>query len=365
MSAPPRGRLKVYLGYAAGVGKTYRMLNEAQELKRKGVDLVIGYFEPHGRKETIALTDGLEFVPRRKVTYNNTTFEEMDADAILARHPAVAIVDEFAHTNVPGSGRLKRWQDVRVLLDAGIDVMTTMNVQHLESLNDQVYDATGVRVRETVPDWVVDEADEVVLIDLTPRALRNRLERGVVYAPDKAQKAMENFFNEANLTALREMAMRHTAHEVEEKLQLTPVLSLPGAADTEPAPVSRSAERLLICLTGRPSSAVLIRRGKRVADYLRADCLAIHVARPNEADAEAVERHLSFARNLRIETHVVQAGNVPRAIADFARSQRITQIFMGRSLPRPVWKRFGESIVQQVVRQAKDMQITIVAERRK
>jgi two-component system sensor histidine kinase KdpD len=212
---------------------------------------------------------------------------------------------------------------------------------------------------------VVDEADEVVFIDLTTRALRNRLERGVVYAPEKAQRAMDNFFNEANLTALREMAMRHTAHEVEEKLRPTPVPLQTGseAGAWEAAP--RSSERILICLTGRPSSAVLIRRGKRVADYLQADCLAIHVARPDESDAEAVKRHLSFARNLRIDTHIVQAGDVPRAIADFARAQRITQIFMGRSLPRPVWKRFGETVVQQVVRQAKDMQITIVAERRK
>jgi two-component system sensor histidine kinase KdpD len=287
MSGAARGKLKVYLGYAAGVGKTYRMLTEAQALKQQGVDIVIGYFEPHGRKATIALTEGMETVPRRVITYNGASFEEMDTDAILRRRPAVAVVDEFAHTNAPGSGsRLKRWEDVHVLLDAGIDVLTTMNVQHLESLNDQVYDATGVRVRETVPDWVVDEADEVVFIDLTTRALRNRLERGVVYAPEKAQRAMDNFFNEANLTALREMAMRHTAHEVEEKLRPNPGPPHAGtvgaageaAGGVESAP--RSSERLLICLTGRPSSAVLIRRGKRVADYLQADCLPSMYAGP-------------------------------------------------------------------------------------
>ena len=361
MSGAAKGKLKVYLGYAAGTGKTYRMLLEAQEIKREGVDIVIGYFEPHGRKETIALTEGLEIIPRRTLTYNGAEFEEMDTDAVLRRHPQMAVVDEFAHTNVPGSPRLKRWQDVQVLLEASIDVLTTVNIQHLESLNDQVYDATGVRVRETVPDWVVDEADEVVLIDLTTRALRNRLERGVVYAPEKARRAMEHFFTEGNLSALREMAMRHAAHEVEEKLRTRPSLAVAGAVESPP----RSSERILICLTGRPSSAVLIRRGKRVADYLQADCLAIHVAGPGDRDAGAVERHLSFARNLRIETHVVNADNVPRAISDFARSQRITQIFMGRSLPRPLWKRFRENVVQQVVRQTKDMQITIVAERRK
>jgi len=279
-----RGRLKVYLGYAAGVGKTYRMLDEAQALRQKGADVVIGYFEPHGRKETIGKTDGLEAVPRRVVPYGGTAFEEMDAEAVLQRKPEVALVDEFAHTNVPGSPREKRWQDVQALLEAGIDVWTTMNVQHLESLNDQVWHVTGVRVRETIPDWVVDEASEVVFVDLTPRALRNRIERGVVYAPEKAKKAMENFFAEANLTALREMAMRHTAHEVEERLTAP-----------EPAAGSRRYERVLICLTGRPASANLIRRGKRVADYLQADCLALHVCLPSEKDPEAVERHLSFA----------------------------------------------------------------------
>jgi two-component system sensor histidine kinase KdpD len=196
MAQSRRGRLKMYLGYAAGVGKTYKMLEEALELKQQGMDVVVGYFEPHGRKDTIAKVVGLELVPRRKVQYNTATFEELDTDAILRRHPQVCIVDEFAHSNVPGSERTKRWQDVQILLDAGIDVLTTMNVQHLESLNDQIWQITGVRVRETVPDWVVKDADEVIMTDLTPRALLNRLERGVVYAPDKARRAMENFFQE-------------------------------------------------------------------------------------------------------------------------------------------------------------------------
>ena len=345
MSRP--GRLKIYLGYAAGVGKTYRMLEEAQSLRAQGVDVAIGYFEPHGRKQTIALTEGLELVPRRVVAYAGSQFEEMDTEGVLRRNPKVAVVDEFAHSNVPGSNNAKRWQDVNELLDAGIGVLTTMNVQHLESLNDQVWQVTGIRVRETVPDWVVDEADEVVLVDLTPRALRNRIERGVVYAPEKAHRALDNFFAEANLTALRELAIRHTAHEVEEKL-------------TEP----RRDERILICLTGSPSSANLIRRGKRMADYLHADCLAVHVAPSTNVD-EAVERHMSFARNLRIQAHVVEGENVPRAIADFARAHGVTQIFMGRSGARPWWKRFGETIAQEVVRQARDFQITIVAQRRR
>ena len=371
MGEQHKGRLKVYLGYAAGVGKTYRMLEEAQELKRQGVDIVIGYFEPHGRKETIAMTEGLEVVPRRAIQYNNAAFEEMDTDAILRRKPAVALVDEFAHTNVPGSERVKRWQDVHALLDAGIDVIATMNVQHLESLNDQVWHVTGVRVRETVPDWVIDEADEVVFVDLTPQALRNRLERGVVYAPEKAQKAMDNFFTETNLSALREMAMRHTAHEVEEKLSPAPATATAeavAAAGGEPGPHAESAprrtERILICLTGNPFSAVLIRRGKRVADYLQADCLAIHVIMPGE-DRDAVERHLSFARNLRIETHVVDGPEIPRAISDFARQEHITQIFMGRSAPRPWYRSLRETVVQAVAAHSRDTQVIIVASRRR
>ena len=219
MSQPGRGRLKVYLGYAAGVGKTYRMLEEAQAMRQKGVDIVIGYFEPHGRKETIAKTEGLET--------DSAARSHLRRHAVRGdghrRHPAPQAGGGHrgrirAHQRARLE-RLKRWQDVHVLLDAGIDVLTTMNVQHLESLNDQVWHATGVRVRETIPDWVVDEADEVVFVDLTPRALRNRLERGVVYSQEKAQRAMENFFTETNLTALREMAMRHTAHEVEERLE--------------------------------------------------------------------------------------------------------------------------------------------------
>lgn len=365
---PGRGRLKVFLGYAAGVGKTYQMLNEAQELRHKGVDVVVGYFEPHGRQDTIAKTADLELIQRKKVEYRGALFEEMDVEAILRRKPAVCLVDEFAHTNVPGSERLKRWEDVLVLLEAGIDVLTTLNVQHLESLNDEVWHITGVRVRETVPDWVVDAADEVVLVDLTAEALQNRLHRGVVYTAEKAQKAMENFFTEANLTALREMALRHTAHEVEGRLS---DLNAParGAGQTARPGAESPArhERILICLTERPSTAVLIRRGKRVADYLQADCLAVHVQRNSsggrsEERSEALEKHLSFARNLHIETHVLKSKDVARSIVEFARDQNITQIFLGRAGKRPFWGGVG-STVHKVVRQARDREITIVAER--
>src|SRR5712691_10910888 len=278
-----QGKLKIYLGYAAGVGKTYQMLDEAQAMKQQGRDIVIGYFEPHGRKDTIAKIEGLEVIPRRKVDYRGTMFEEMDTDAIIRRHPEVCVVDEFPHTNVPGSERLKRWQDVEALLESGIDVLTTMNIQHLESLNDQVWQITGIRVRETMPDWVMRKADQVVMVDLTPRALLNRLARGVVYAPEKAKQAVEHFFQESTLVALRELALRQTAHEVEIR-QVD--YDSPGFLDTDPdrrrlADVTRATERILIHVTSDPSTAMLIRRGKRVADYLHADCLAVAI-NPND-----------------------------------------------------------------------------------
>lgn len=215
-----RGRLKLLLGYAAGVGKTYKMLEEAQKLRQQGVDVVIGYFEPHSRKDTMSKTESLETIPRRKLQYRGSMFEEMDAEAILRRHPAVCVVDEFAHTNVPGSERAKRWQDVQVLLENGINVLTNMNIQHIESLNDQIWQFTGVRVRETVPDWVIKQADEVVMVDLPPQALLNRLKRGVVYPPEKARQALDNFFKEPALVALRELALRQTAHEVDMRQEI-------------------------------------------------------------------------------------------------------------------------------------------------
>src|SRR5579862_9129575 len=268
MAEQQRGKLKIFMGYAAGVGKTYKMLEEAQELKSAGVDIVIGYFEPHGRKDTIAKTEGLELIARRQVQYRDATFEEMDTAAILARHPQVCVVDEFPHTNVPGSERLKRWEDVEVLLASGIDVLATMNIQHLESLNDQIWQISGIRVRETIPDWVVQQADQVVMVDLTPRALLNRLQRGVVYDREKAERAAQNFFREQTLVALRELALRQAAHEVEHRM-----------AEEEAGPSSdgipaapREHHRILVLVTADPKTAMVIRRAKRVSDFLNAEC---------------------------------------------------------------------------------------------
>ncbi len=368
---PEKGRLKIYLGYAAGVGKTYQMLEDAQELRSKGVDVVIGYFEPHGRKDTIAKTEGLESVARRTIVYRETSFEEMDTDAILRRKPRICLVDELAHTNVPGSERAKRWEDVRILLDAGITVFSTMNVQHLESLNDQVWQITGVRVRETLPDWVVDEADEVVLVDVTPRALRHRLERGVVYAPEKAEQAMTHFFAEQNLSALRELALRVTAHEVEERLADHPPAAPRHISSSGQPRRETRVDRILICLDEKPTTAILIRRGKRVADYLQGDCFAAYVLpdsdwkRLSTEQRDAIDNHLSFARNLRIETIVLTGKDVAQALVDFARKRGVTQIYMGRSSSSGKLRLLRDSKVHRVVRLARDMQVVIVSERRR
>jgi two-component system sensor histidine kinase KdpD len=372
-----RGRLKVYLGYAAGVGKTYQMLADAHELLKRGVDVVIGYLEPHGRKDTIVQAQGLELIPRCKVEYRGSVFEEMDTGAILRRHPQVCVVDELPHTNVPGSGHVKRWENVLELLEAGIDVLTTMNIQHLESLNDQVWNMTGVRVHETIPDWVMKQADEVVMVDLTPRALLNRLERGVVYPPEKARQALENFFRESTLVALREIALRQTAHEIEVRhVPLPdPTTETPAAPAEMPSPETTASaplnDRILVYVTEHPSTAMLIRRGRRVADYLQADCFAVFVHAEMDfnslpaAKREAVERHLNFARNLHIETRVLQGVDIASTLSDFARLHGITQIFMVRPQYSP-WEGFlGRNLIHRIVRHARDMQVTIVAERRR
>jgi two-component system sensor histidine kinase KdpD len=336
-----RGRFKLFLGYAAGVGKTYQMLVEARRLRDHGRDTVVGYFEPHARKDTIAQSEGLELVPRTVYEHRGIPLEEMDAEAVIARGPQVAAIDEFAHTNVPGSPRLKRWQDVMAILDAGIVVLTSLNVQHIESLNDQVWHVTGIRVKETVPDWAVQEADEIVMVDVTPRALLHRLERGAVYAPDKAQRAIENFFTESNLTALRELALRQTAQQLEgrrEEEEYKPVLA--GASP---------GEHIMLWITPDPAAAVLIRRGRRVADYLGGRCTAVYL----ERNEEMLGSYLNYCRNLRIEVTCVSGDDVARALAEHAQRHAATQVLVTRRAPE----------FNKLVRLMRDMQVTIVGER--
>jgi two-component system, OmpR family, sensor histidine kinase KdpD len=368
-----RRQLKVFLGYAAGVGKTYRMLEEAQHLMRQGNDIVVGYFEPHARKDTIAKTVGLETVPPSTITYRTSTFREMDTDAILKRRPAICAVDELAHTNVPGSQRAKRWEDVQILLDAGINVLTNMNIQHLESLNDQIFRITGVRVRETVPDWFVKSASEIVMVDATTGALLNRLRRGDIYAQEKAQQAMENFFKESTLTALRELAMRQAAHELE--LREIASASEESQPQQEPSGISPSSpkdatDRILIYASADDSTAMLIRRGRRMADYLGADCFAVsvmprdHGRLPNQ-DRDALEKHLNFARNLHIETRILEGDDPAEAIVDFARRNQVTQILLSRCGDSSWSHLFGGDLILRVVQKAKDIRVIIVAERKR
>ena len=369
-----RGQLKVFLGYAAGVGKTLRMLEEAQDLKRQGEDIVVGYFEPHKRKDTIAKVDGLEVVPKRIVTYRAGTFQEMDTTAILSRRPAICIVDELAHTNVPGSERTKRWEDVQVLLAAGIDVMTNMNIQHLESLNDQVFRITGIRVRETVPDWFVKAADEVVMVDVTTEALLNRLKRGNIYAAEAAQRAMENFFKESTLTALRELALRQTAHELGSR-------EIASAAEeqqpqqehssTSPSPPRATVDRILIYVSSDPSTVMLIRRGRRMADYLGGDCFAVSVmpfrdhSRVSKRDQDAVEEHLKFARHLHIETRTLEGDDLAETVVDFAHRNQITHIIVRRRDYRWWSRLLRTDRILRIVQKATDIRVIIVAERKK
>jgi two-component system sensor histidine kinase KdpD len=356
------GRLTVFLGYAAGVGKTYQMLTEAHRLLGLGVDVVVGYFEPHGRRETIALSEGLDSVPRRAFDYRGARFEEMDTDAILRRAPAVVLVDEFPHTNIPGSPRAKRWEDVQVLLDAGIDVLTTMNVQHLESLNDQIWRSTGVRVRETIPDWVLRQADDVILVDVTPRALLNRLARGGVYGPERAQTALKHYYQESTLVALRELAMRQTAHAITSR-------AADDRADEGPGSPGEALprERLLLLITPDPSTAALIRRGRRVADYLHADCLAVAVATSqafgdlSERARDRLERHLDFARGLHIDSRIVQGRDVASAVVGVARIHGVTQILVTRERGTTARTWFGSGLVQRIVTLAREMEVTVVA----
>jgi two-component system, OmpR family, sensor histidine kinase KdpD len=365
-------QLRVFLGYAPGVGKTFRMLEEAQHLKRLGKDIVVGYFEPHGRKDTIAKTVGLEMVPTKKINYRGVAFQEMNTEAILQRRPAICVVDELAHTNVPGSERAKRWEDVQVLLDAGIDVITNMNIQHLESLNDHIFNITGVRVRETVPDWFVKCADEVVMVDATTGALLNRLKRGDIYAPEKAEQAMENFFKESTLAALRELALRQTAHEVECRDIAEMPEPVEARSAASPPREKEVRDRILIYVTADPSTAMLIRRGRRMADYLGADCFAVGVSSQRDGrrsvtqDIEGMQKHLNFARNLHVESRILEGRDPAETIVDFARRNQVTQILVGRPKKQGLLSRFlFTDLVLRIVRKAKDIRVIIVAERRR
>ncbi|HEY3284094.1 MAG TPA: universal stress protein [Armatimonadota bacterium] len=349
---PGHAHLKVYLGYAAGVGKTYQMLRDGQELRSHGHDVVLGYFEPHGRADTVSLAQGLELVPRRRIEYREAAFEEMDPEACLARRPELCLVDELAHTNVPGSERQKRWQDVVYLLNHGVPCNTTLSVQHLESLNDQVAQATGVSVRETVPDWLLHQAEEVVVVDVTPRALQNRLRRGAVYPAEKVQQALTSFFQEHHLDALREMAFRQAADEVGE------CLSAKARSTVD------SAEHILCAITAKPSASTLVRRAARMADRLSAACTVLHVRDPHAPlppeQASVLRSHLELAARLDLRVVEVKGDRPDVALLRYARTHEVTQVFLGRIHASPLQWALGTSTVARVLRSAADLHIHVV-----
>ncbi|MGV9327736.1 DUF4118 domain-containing protein [Streptosporangium sandarakinum] len=324
----PRGRLRIYLGAAPGVGKTYAMLAEGRRRRERGQDVVVGLVETHGRPRTAELLDDLEVVPRKALFHRGTRFTELDTDAVIARRPGIALVDELAHTNVPGSRNAKRWQDIEEILDAGIDVVSTVNVQHLESVNDVVQEITGVPQRETVPDEVVRRADQVELVDMAPEALRRRMAHGNVYAPEKVDAALANYFRVGNLTALRELALLWVAGKVDEQLdRYRAEHGIEGTWETR--------ERVVVALTGGPEGETLIRRAARVAARTKgADLLAVHVVRGDGltgADPAGLARQRTLVEDLGGTYHQVVGDDVPRALLDFARGVNATQLVLGAS----------------------------------
>jgi two-component system sensor histidine kinase KdpD len=352
-----RGKLKIFIGMAAGVGKTYAMLEAARQLKVDGIDVVVGYVETHHRAETDALLEGLEIIPRRRVEYRGTWLEELDTDAVLARRPALVLVDELAHTNAPGSRHLKRWQDVIELLDAGLNVWTTVNVQHFESRADAVRQITGVTVHETVPDSLLDLADEIELIDLSPEELRKRLAEGKVYTADRAESAANNFFRLGNLTALREMALRLTAERVDHQLQ--DYMQLKQIAGPW-----KSGERLMVAVGPSPFSERLIRWTRRMAYNLEAPWLAVYVQTSQTLSADARERlarNIALARSLGGEIVTAAGDDIPTALLRVAQQRNVTQIVIGKP-HHTRWQTLlrGGSLVDQVIRRSGDIDVYVV-----
>src|SRR6476646_1291004 len=354
------GRLKIFVGAAPGVGKTYEMLQQARARKQDGYDIMVGVVETHGRKETQALLDGLEIVPRKRLDYKGQWLEEMDLDAVIARRPQIALVDELAHTNAPGSRHPKRYLDVEELLSRGIDVYTAVNIQHIESLNDVVAQITHVRVRETVPDSVFDRADAIELVDLTPDDLIERLKEGKVYVPKQAERALEHYFSPGNLTALRELALRRTAERVDEQL-LTHM-----QAHAIPGPWA-AGERILVCVSEDPKAVGLVRYAKRLADRLHAPWTAICIeTRRNlqfsEAERDRLAETLRIAERLGGEAITLPAA--ARRIADdllgFARKQNVTHIVIGKSTRSRWFEILHGSVVHDLVRRAGNIGVHVV-----
>jgi two-component system, OmpR family, sensor histidine kinase KdpD len=363
-----RGHYKIFLGMAAGVGKTYRMLQEAKADQAAGRDVVIGYLEPHARRETEAQAEGLEQLPRRPVEYRGTTTEEMDLPAIFHRAPELCLIDELAHTNAPGVEHRKRYEDIEDVLETGIDVYSTVNVQHLESLNDRVAELTGVRVRETFPDQVLGSADEVVLVDLTPEALIARLRAGKVYPAERVQTALDNFFRVENLASLREVALRQTAEEVESK-RVLPAAEQLGTREellADEAPQAL-AERVLALITLRPRSQRLVRRAWRSAQRLGAELDLLYVQPPGEPPRGEEREQLGAMRRLAsvlgAELLVVEGDDLVDTAARVAAERGTTYVLIGQPRPHTGLRRFTESLPDRLLRKLPGVDVRIVADR--
>jgi len=357
---PTRGRLKIFLGYVAGVGKTYAMLEAAHQRKAEGVDVVIGYIETHGRKETEAFVQGLEIVPRQKVDYHGTVLNDLDLDAILKRRPELVLVDELAHTNAPGLRHPKRYQDVEELLNAGIDIYTTVNVQHMESLKDVVQQITGVIVRETVPDRIIDEAYEIELIDLPTDELLQRLREGKVYVPDQAARALEQFFRKGNLTALRELSMRRAADRVDSQMvHYMQTKAIPG-----PWP---AGDRILVCLSSHPLGERLVRSGRRLADDLVATWYVVFVETPGHLRMSAenrlrIQQNLRLAEELGAKVITLTHTSVAEAVIYFAHEHNVTKIIAGKPL-RPRWfEMLRGTVIDQIIRRSGKIDVYVISE---
>jgi two-component system sensor histidine kinase KdpD len=357
-SAKTRGIFKLFLGYAPGVGKTFSMLSEAIRRRSRGEDLVIGVVESHGRKGIEELICGMEIVPRKKMEYKGTVFEEMDVDAILTRRPAVVLVDELAHTNIPGSKHRKRYEDVQELLAANIDVVSTLNIQHIESIAPVVRSITGIVVRETVPDWVPLTASETVMVDLTPEALQNRMKRGDVYSTEKVERSLKNFFRRGNLIALRELALRQVAEQVDRSLETY-------MEDQDIRKNWGVRERMAVCVSANPTGQYLIARSARMARRMDAELYVVHVDRefgPKETNINALAANLKFAENLGAKVVRLQGRSVADSVADFVRSKHITQVIFGRA-PVHDWRKYLYlSAVHRFLRESPAVDVHIVTQ---
>jgi two-component system, OmpR family, sensor histidine kinase KdpD len=353
-----RGIFKLFLGYAPGVGKTYNMLSEAIRRKSRGEDVVIGIVETHGRKGIQDLANQLEAVKRREMDYKGTRFEEMDVDAILERRPQVVLVDELAHTNIPGSKHRKRYEDVQDLLAANIDVLSTLNIQHIESLAPTVRAITGITVRETVPDWVPLSATETVMVDLTPEALHNRMKRGDVYGHEKVEQSLKNFFRRGNLIALRELALRQVAEQVDRSLE-----SYMDAKEIQENWGVR--ERIAVCVSGSPTGQYLIARAARMARRMDAELYVVHVKRelaPREENPQILEANLRFADNLGAKVVRLKGKSVADTIADFVRTRHVTQVVFGRAAIHDWRKYLYLSVVHRFLRESPPVDVHIVTQ---